>query len=501
MPPGDFIFNAHASKAVAESPLGGVAYGYLGTLINYGLAVVFVVVLTRFIPLADYGYYTAMLSMTGIIGLFIPSLGVDMAIAREAAALRAKGADISDHASALAAYSLSLSAIYAVAVMAAAPWYLASGVPPAYLGIAALIAVNALVNGAANALSAYLWMMGKVKTQSVGSLVNNLVFRVAEITLVVLLKSVYAIAIAAVAGSAAQLAYYLREARSFPNPRRGLEVLRGNYTRFLNYGLQFWTLAYFSGIAQNVIGYLVYVLLGPNASGLYGLAAYMFGAVASLSNYVTTVFTNRLTYELGRGSKLADAILRDYVLASTTAAGLLAVGAIALAPLLPLLRIVHGDYVAAIPYGAALFGTAVTSAANSLHREYLWVHGRGWRALFLSLPGLAANAIASAALMAGGLGLYGAIAGAYVGGATTTIIFAKTFRDPRRVNTIIAANTALAAAAGWAYAAWPRAWPAAQLALGAAAVATAYIVRPIPRSVAAYLPPELRKLLRPFSSS
>ncbi len=480
--------------------MGGVAYGYLGSLINYGLAVAFVVVLTRFIPLADYGYYTAMLSMTGIIGLFIPSFGVDMAIAREAAALRAKGADVSDHASALAAYSLSLSAIYAVAIMAAAPWYLASGVPPAYLGIAALMAANALVYGAAYALSAYLWMMGRVKTQSVGFLVNNLTFRVAEIALVILLRSVYAIAIAVVAGSAAQLAYYLRKAGSFPNPRRGFGVLRGNYARFLNYGLQFWTLAYFGIVAQNVVGYLVYVLLGPSASGLYGLAAYMFGAVASLSNYVTAVFASRLTHELSRGGKLADVMLRDYALASSTVTGLLAIGAIALAPLLPLLGIIHGDYAAAIPYGAALFGTAVTTAANDLHREYLWVHGRGWRALLLSLPGLAANAIAAAALMAEGLGLYGAIVGAYVGGATTAIIFARSFRDPRRVNAMIALNVLLAGISGWAYAMWPRTWPAAQLALAAAAVAVAYIAKPIPRSVVAYLPPALRGLLTPFTS-
>lgn len=65
------------------------------------------------------------------------------------------------------------------------------------------------IAGINGALSAYLWMMGRLASQGIGGIVGNIVFRGIEIALLVLLRSVYAIVIGMVIGQLVTLIYYL----------------------------------------------------------------------------------------------------------------------------------------------------------------------------------------------------------------------------------------------------------------------------------------------------
>ncbi|WP_243671329.1 oligosaccharide flippase family protein [Vulcanisaeta sp. JCM 16161] len=82
---------------MGESPVGGVVFGYLYTATTYVFALVYVILLTRLIPLAQYGYYNTLMAMMGMIGLFFPTLGIDAAIAREGAMMHSRGLSIDDH--------------------------------------------------------------------------------------------------------------------------------------------------------------------------------------------------------------------------------------------------------------------------------------------------------------------------------------------------------------------------------------------------------------------
>ena len=112
---------------MAESSVGGVFWGYLATAVNYVLSLLYVVVLTRFIYLSDYGYYNAFVAFAGLVALFFPSLGIDMAIAREGAA----SGDPRRYFAALLAVALAISTAYSAALVAATPFVL-GGAPPGF---------------------------------------------------------------------------------------------------------------------------------------------------------------------------------------------------------------------------------------------------------------------------------------------------------------------------------------------------------------------------------
>ncbi|WP_054843879.1 hypothetical protein [Vulcanisaeta souniana] len=193
-----------------EPPVVGVVFGYLYSAVNYALALIYVIVLTRYIPpLTQYGYYNTLMAMIGMIGLFFPTLGVDAAIAREGAMLHSRGLGIDDHYAALLTISLTVSTLYATALIIAIPLYLVSRMPSEYMGLVFIYAAYVAIAGINGALSAYLWMMGRLASQGIGGIVGNIVFRGIEIALLVLLRSVYAIVIGMVIGQLVTLIYYL----------------------------------------------------------------------------------------------------------------------------------------------------------------------------------------------------------------------------------------------------------------------------------------------------
>ncbi len=205
-----------------ESPVSGVVFGYLYTAINYVFALAYVILLTRFIPLIQYGYFNTLMAMMGMIGLFFPTLGIDAAIAREGAMLHSRGGlGIDDHYAALLTISLTVSTLYAAALIIAIPLYLITRIPSGYMGLVLVYAAYVVTAGINGALSAYLWMTGRLASQGMGGIVGNITFRSIEIALLVLLRSVYAIVIGMAMGQLATLAYYLAIVRHFVNPGRG----------------------------------------------------------------------------------------------------------------------------------------------------------------------------------------------------------------------------------------------------------------------------------------
>ncbi|ADN49845.1 oligosaccharide flippase family protein [Vulcanisaeta distributa] len=486
-----------------ESPVSGVVFGYLYTAINYVFALAYVILLTRFIPLIQYGYFNTLMAMMGMIGLFFPTLGIDAAIAREGAMLHSRGLGIDDHYAALLTISLTVSTLYAAALIIAIPLYLITRIPSGYMGLVLVYAAYVVTAGINGALSAYLWMTGRLASQGMGGIVGNITFRSIEIALLVLLRSVYAIVIGMAMGQLATLAYYLAIVRHFVNPGRGVALIKRGFRGYLGLGIQNWLLGYLSSVSGYVITYVIYSFIGTTYVALYSLAGYMLGAITALGGAVTNVFGSRVAHALGSGLTDRHHLIRDYTVAAISVSGVLATGAILAAPLLPLLGIIHGDYVEAIPYGIALFGTAVLGSVNSIYSMYYWVSGRGWVALEVSSVGIAVNVASALTLLIidRGLGLYSVIIAAYLGSLAPLIIYLLIGGNPHTRDIAVNVTTYLflSIAGALSYILIIDSWPLYQLAIFIVTVLVTYIMRPIPRSVIDQLPGLVRPLLMPFT--
>ena len=470
--------------AHGDSAVGGILYGYAATVVNYALALLYIVLFTRYIPMDQYGYYNALVAAIGLVGMFFPALGLDIAVAREGAAKHAESGNAAEHYAAMLVLSLTISTAYATAVVAMTPLYVSRGVPPQVLPAAYIHAASILLAGISSALSSHLWMVGRVAAMAKGALIQSLTFRAAEIALIYALRDVLAIPIATAAGQAAALAYYLAVSERPPNPARGLKLLKAGFPRYLKLGLQQWAIGYIGTATAAAVTYLVYELLGPRAAALYGAATYMAGLTGAFTATVTGVYGSKVS----RGTN-PEAALRDYLRASTFAAALIAQAAVAASPLLTLLGIVKGDYSDAVPYGAALLAAAVPGAATSLYGFYHWTTGRGTKAIAISAAGALTAVATTATIAATAHTLYAAIAAAYLSSFAALAMYA-----PRQLQTA-AGLTALPAATALLLSTWP----APQLAALAALTAAAYHAKPIPRAAASQLTAPLRTLLMPFT--
>ncbi len=274
------------AKPKSESAVMGIFFNYANTLVNYGFAVIYVTVLTRFVPIIQYGYYNAIMAFTGIISLFFPTLGIDNAIAKEAAEAHAKGGDANPYYSAMMTFSISITVANGVALLAAIPLLKA---PSSLIPIVYIIISSNLLNALADPMGFYLWATQRTATQGKGMTVGSLVHRVSGIALIIIMLNVYAIAIASLLDAVAKLVYYVYNVRLVPSIKHGLIMLRRNIKRFLNSGFQFWLAQYLSGIASSALGYMVYLYLGPKYSALFGISILMIGAVSNFSGAVGNV--------------------------------------------------------------------------------------------------------------------------------------------------------------------------------------------------------------------
>jgi len=485
-----------------ESPVGGVLFGYLSTAVSYAFALAYVILLTRYIPLTQYGYYNALMAMMGLIGLFFPTLGIDAAIAREGAMLHSRGSDIREHYAALFAISLTVSTAYAAALIIATPLYLASKIPSEYLDLAYLYATYIILSAINGAMSSYLWMTGRLATQGLGYLIGNMLFRSLEIALLIIMHSVYAILIGMVFGQAVTAMYFTARVRHIPNLTRGVSLIRRGFRNYLNYGFQNWLLGYLGSVGGYAITYMLYSFVGADPVALYNMANYMLGAVTALGGSVGNVFGSRVAHAIGSGSDV-ERVIRDYVVAATSVSGILAVGAALAAPLLPILGIVHGDYVQAIPYGILLFGTAVLGPVGGMYTTYYWISGRGWLALEISSVGILVSVASLFTLLSlfRWLGLYAVIISTYLGSTVTDVVYLSMGRYGTMdiaVNMVVFLLLALVSAVS--YILIQNSWPLYQLAIFMVTVLVTYIMRPIPRPVLDQLPRPLRPVLEPFTS-
>ncbi|WP_243668980.1 hypothetical protein [Vulcanisaeta sp. JCM 16161] len=121
---------------VKESTVAAVVLNYLPTAANYALAIAYIVVLTRYIPLTQYGYYNALFAIINSIGALIPIPGISGAIAREGAIEYARGGDAKPYFAAMTFMSLVMAVIYGLIIALATPLYVGNGIPKWLLGTA-----------------------------------------------------------------------------------------------------------------------------------------------------------------------------------------------------------------------------------------------------------------------------------------------------------------------------------------------------------------------------
>lgn len=295
------------------------------------------IVLTRYVPIEQYGYYNAIVSFVAIISLFFPTLGVDNAIAREAAGTHARGGDVIPYYSALASLTMFLSIMYAVALIFLAPILRYHGGVPSYLVpiVYLLAAGGIIINVLVGPMGFYLWSTQRTATQGLGSTIGSLTYRLAQIALILAMRNVYAIAIASLLGNLATLIFFLVHVRVAPRVIEGFRLLRGRLRSFFNSGFQYWIASYLGSLSGNILSYLVFLFLGPpTPSALFGISVVMTGAVGGFSAAVGNVFGSSASHAWGGmgGLDVGGEMAKRYALSAVAAASLLSSLAVLLAP-------------------------------------------------------------------------------------------------------------------------------------------------------------------------
>ncbi|WP_069807927.1 oligosaccharide flippase family protein [Vulcanisaeta thermophila] len=482
----------------SESPVSGVIAGYLASAVNYAFAVIYVIVLTKLIPLTQYGYYNSLLAMMGIFSLFFPTLGIDVAIAREAAMLHARNMPFEEHMAAILLITIILTTAYSLTLLLAIPLYIISKIPSYYLGIVYIYIAWIITQALTGVLSTYLWIMGRLRSQGIGNMLYGLVFRPLEVALLVIMHSVYAIIISVLIGQLTTLLYYMSIIKRLPNPLKGLALIRSGFKRYLNMGFQNWIIGYIGSIGGYALTYLMYLSLGPEYVAIYNLTTYMLGAVTALTGSVNNVFSSKLSHVIGAGGN-TKALIKDYTISAIVIGGLLSQLATLAAPLLPILGIVHGDYVRAIPYGMLLFASAVISAPVGIYTIYYWVLGRGWHSVKVSALGITVGLLTFITTVKY-LGFYSVILSSYLSSVTSLITFIISdahLRDRDVLfNLLVIGMLASASSAITVM----RGWPISQIILLMDTLAVIYIMKPIPQSVMNQLPRFLKFMVKPFTA-
>lgn len=75
--------------------------------------------MTKFVPPEKYGHFTALMAAADLLGLLLSTFGVEDAVAREGAGLRARGQASDRHAAAI--FSRGVGSAYAAVAMVVLP--------------------------------------------------------------------------------------------------------------------------------------------------------------------------------------------------------------------------------------------------------------------------------------------------------------------------------------------------------------------------------------------
>ncbi|MGC9227644.1 hypothetical protein, partial [Caldivirga sp.] len=473
-------------RLIEESQVLGVIFNYAQTIVSYTLALAYIILLTKFIPLRQYGYYNAIQALLATIGLFFPTFGLDNAIAREGAMNHAKGGDVYAHYSGMFALTLTIASAYSLTGIALIPVFIRDGVPAWLMGVVVIWAIFMFVQSMNQALGFHLWAVGKVATQGVGYTLGSLVFRIIEIALIVVLRNVYALAASYLIGQVAVMLYYLGKVKLMPSLRVGFNLLKDKFRAYLNMGFQYWIAGYLGGVSGSIIAYLVFKVLGPDDSALYGLALSIMGLVSNFSGAVGTVFGSVASHGLGLGLNVSE-LAKEYSSASVATSALITLAAITLAPLAPILHIINGSYAAVVPYVMLLFASAPASVIDSIYMVYYWVSGKGWLAVERSAVG-ALVSILTFLTLAHSIGLYAVVVSMYTGSIATLMLYWLNNRPwGVKLGALVALSMMLPTASALLYVTYDPAlaWPIPQLTITLAFTVIKLILKPIPRSLLA----------------
>jgi hypothetical protein len=241
------------------------------------------------------------------------------------------------------------------------------------------------------------------------------------------------------------------------------------------------------------------MFLGPLYTRLYTTANNMVGIVTALTGSVINVFRSRLAHVYGSGGEVKN-LLRDYVRATVFVTSLLSASAIAASPALPLIGIVAGDYVKAIPYYVALISLSTASSLSSLYINYLWVLERGWHALDIGVKSLAGYLVSLIILLTyvRGLSLYMIVLAGFIGSMIgLMIIFRELGASEIVLETILLWIPSIASA--YIYVSKSILWPIPQIIMMLAPAAIGFLRKPLTASAIDQSPRIFRVILIIFT--
>jgi len=127
----------------------------------------------------------------------------------------------------------------------------------------------------------------------------------------VVLRNVYAIAVSYLVGQLIIAIYYISKVRQWPSLRTGYGLIRASIKEYINMGFQYWLAAYLGGISGTLMVYLVFKLLGPSASGIYGLALNIISLVGNFAISVGAVFGTVASHGYAAGFDVGS-LAKDY---------------------------------------------------------------------------------------------------------------------------------------------------------------------------------------------
>ncbi|WP_243680436.1 lipopolysaccharide biosynthesis protein [Vulcanisaeta souniana] len=457
--------------------------------------------MTRYIPLVQYGYYNALFAIINSIGALIPISGISNAIAREGAIDHVMGGDSKPYFSAMVFMSLIMAAIYGLAIVLAVPIYLGSGIPRWLLGTAYIYAGTAFIQSIAGALGLYLWLTGRVASQGMGSTLNMLVMRLTQVVLIVVVRNVYALAISVLLGSIAQFIYYLGSAKGIANPSLGIGIIVSRIRGLLEFGFQSWILGYMGTLGFSLLTYLVYLYLGPDFSGIYGLAAVLANVVTALGGpAVSTVLSSRVSHGLGLGVNVGR-IFHDYAVPTFITATLMVQLIVLVLPVLPMVGIINGEYVRSIPYASVLLGYAPLAVIATVYTSYYWVVGRGWYAFIANIAGLGTGVLVY--IMLHSLGIYMAIASNYIMYMVILVMYRHNEGWSVRSSNVLVIGSSLLltllSSSLLPIGDPPISWPLAQLISMIILLIALYVIKPLPNSLVNQVPRFAKPFIAPFT--
>jgi O-antigen/teichoic acid export membrane protein len=248
------------------------------------------------------------------------------------------------------------------------------------------------------------------------------------------------------------------------------------------------------------MAYLVFKLLGASASGIYGLTLNIIGLLSGFAGSVGAVFGTVASHGYAVSLDVGS-LAKDYSGGYVVVGSILALTAILLTPLAPILHVINGAYTAAVPYVMLLFATTPALVVDGVYMMYYWVTGRGWLAVERSAVGAVASVL-SFIVLAHLMNLYAVVVANYVGVTLTLILYWLNNRPwGWRLGAVAALSLAAPMASAILYAVSDPAltWPLPQLAVLLLFTLVMLLVKPIPRRLITDAPRRLRVILTPFS--